>query len=95
MKIEASGELQTQAHEHACIHTRVQIYAYIYIRKFKINNKAKISEFWNLSTNVTQENVQHKLCLNHPVKVTALDMILHLLQSTNNFKTHAKSTRAS
>ena len=58
MKIEASGELQTQAHEHACIHTRVQIYAYIYIRKFKINNKAKISEFWNLSTNVTQENVQ-------------------------------------
>ena len=58
MIIEASGELHTQAHEHACIDTRAQIYAHMYIRKFKINNKAKISEFWNLSTNVTQENVQ-------------------------------------
>ena len=60
MKIESSGELQTQAREYACIHTRAQIYAYMNIHKFKINNKAKISEFWNLSTNVTQENVQRR-----------------------------------
>jgi len=89
----------THARAHACIHTHTQIhvYTYMYIRKSKLITwlKYQSSGIWVPMLHKKMCSSGHKLCLNHLVKVTALDMILHLLQSTNNFTTHARSTRAS